>query len=31
VPALFDERQFEDAVTLGLALVESQLADPVTD
>jgi Peptidase family M28 len=29
VPALVDDRQFEDAVALGLALVESQLADPV--
>lgn len=29
VPALFDEQQFEDAVALGLALVESQVAEPV--
>lgn len=29
VPALVDERQFEDAVALGLALVESQLSEPV--
>ncbi len=29
VPALLDEQQFEDAVALGLALVESQVADPV--
>ena len=28
-PALFDEQQFEDAVALGLALVETQLSDPV--
>lgn len=28
-PALVDERQFEDAVALGLALVESQAAEPV--
>ena len=26
LPALFDEQQFEDAVMLGLALVEAQLA-----
>jgi Peptidase family M28 len=29
VPALFDEQQFEDAVALGLALVESQVTRPV--
>ncbi len=29
VPALFDEQQFEDAVALGLLLVESQVAEPV--
>ena len=30
VPALVDEQQFEDAIALGLALVESQVAEPVT-
>ena len=30
VPALVDEQQFEDAVALGLALVESQVAEPLT-
>jgi Iap family predicted aminopeptidase len=30
VPALVDEQQFEDAVALGLALVESQLTEPIT-
>jgi hypothetical protein len=30
VPTLVDERQLEDAVALGLALVESQVANPVT-
>ncbi len=29
VPGLVDEQQLEDAVALGLALVESQVADPV--
>ncbi|HEX4526552.1 MAG TPA: M20/M25/M40 family metallo-hydrolase [Gaiellaceae bacterium] len=29
VPGLFDEEQFEDALALGLALVESQVAEPV--
>ena len=29
-PALVDEQQFEDTVALGLALVESQVAEPVT-
>jgi len=29
LPELVDERQFTDAVALGLALVESQLAEPV--
>jgi hypothetical protein len=29
IPALVDDRQLEDAVALGLALVESQLSDPV--
>ena len=29
VPALVDEQQLEDTVALGLALVESQVADPV--
>ena len=28
LPALVDEQQFEDAVALGLALVESQLGEP---
>lgn len=29
LPALVDEQQFEDAVALGLALVESQLTEPM--
>ena len=29
VPALVDEQKFEDAVALGLALVEAQVAEPV--
>ncbi|HVC88551.1 MAG TPA: M28 family peptidase [Gaiellaceae bacterium] len=29
LPALVDERRFEDAVALGLALVESQAAEPI--
>ena len=29
VPGLVDERQLDDTVALGLALVESQVADPV--
>jgi Zn-dependent M28 family amino/carboxypeptidase len=29
LPVLVDEQQFEDAVALGLALVEAQLAEPI--